>query len=233
MREMLDETKYLYNILLRDIQNSPHHVKPSQRLAIYKSFGYSGYANGHKQKVQQLKTDALFLSEADRAVAWLSIITASKLDAVWKQASFDIDNTNTHYSYNPYVILKEAKKFLTGKQTASKAFSNLTVNFDQAVGGLDVSAKLLCAIYTSYNALEITLLGTDILLFEAQKNNFDDAADAITSDFAEMAVKAYTTINEDKPLIYDSQKRLEFWEWWLTEAIPQAWELAQETYRPQ
>lgn len=27
------------------------------------------------------------------------------------------------------------------------------------------------------------------------------------------------------------QKSLEFWEWWLTEAIPQAWQLALETYR--
>ncbi len=28
------------------------------------------------------------------------------------------------------------------------------------------------------------------------------------------------------PLDYSLEKRLEFWEWWLTEAIPQAWELA-------
>jgi hypothetical protein len=28
------------------------------------------------------------------------------------------------------------------------------------------------------------------------------------------------------PLEYNLQKRLEFWEWWLTEAIPKAWELA-------
>ncbi|HEX2911169.1 MAG TPA: hypothetical protein VH186_10205 [Chloroflexia bacterium] len=30
------------------------------------------------------------------------------------------------------------------------------------------------------------------------------------------------------PIEYDLEKRLQFWEWWLTEAIPQAWELAQE-----
>jgi hypothetical protein len=28
---------------------------------------------------------------------------------------------------------------------------------------------------------------------------------------------------------YSLQKRLEFWEWWLTEAIPEAWELAQQS----
>jgi hypothetical protein len=27
----------------------------------------------------------------------------------------------------------------------------------------------------------------------------------------------------------DPQKELEFWEWWLTEAIPKAWELASKT----
>jgi hypothetical protein len=32
-----------------------------------------------------------------------------------------------------------------------------------------------------------------------------------------------------KPLEFDSIKRLEFWEWWLTEAIPQAWELAEKS----
>ena len=31
-----------------------------------------------------------------------------------------------------------------------------------------------------------------------------------------------------KPFLYSPQKTLEFWEWWLSEAIPQAWELAQQ-----
>ncbi len=33
-----------------------------------------------------------------------------------------------------------------------------------------------------------------------------------------------------KEIIFDPIKRLEFWEWWLTEAIPQAWEMAEQTY---
>ena len=33
-----------------------------------------------------------------------------------------------------------------------------------------------------------------------------------------------------KQLIFDPIKRLEFWEWWLTEAVPQAWEIAEQTY---
>jgi hypothetical protein len=35
------------------------------------------------------------------------------------------------------------------------------------------------------------------------------------------------------PLTYSVQKRLEFWEWWLTEAIPQAWELAEKSVADQ
>lgn len=34
-----------------------------------------------------------------------------------------------------------------------------------------------------------------------------------------------------KPFRLNKQKSLEFWEWWLTEAIPQAWELANSTYK--
>jgi hypothetical protein len=30
---------------------------------------------------------------------------------------------------------------------------------------------------------------------------------------------------------FDDRKRLEFWEWWLTEAIPQAWDLGQDSYQ--
>jgi len=39
-------------------------------------------------------------------------------------------------------------------------------------------------------------------------------------------------LNRYKPVTFDPQKRLDFWEWWLTEAIPQAWELANSTYQP-
>ncbi len=33
-----------------------------------------------------------------------------------------------------------------------------------------------------------------------------------------------------KPITFSPQKELEFWEWWLTEAIPQAWEFAEKEF---
>ncbi len=39
-------------------------------------------------------------------------------------------------------------------------------------------------------------------------------------------VGSYKTRN--KEWIFDFEKRLEFWEWWLTEAVPAAWKMAEE-----
>jgi len=38
-------------------------------------------------------------------------------------------------------------------------------------------------------------------------------------------------ISKDPAILFEPKKRLEFWEWWLTEAIPQAWELANQSYQ--
>lgn len=58
----------------------------------------------------------------------------------------------------------------------------------------------------------------DINEFQLQDNG---------SDAASGAVSAYANIYEDFEFIeVDLEKRLEFWDWWLTQAIPQAWELA-------
>lgn len=45
--------------------------------------------------------------------------------------------------------------------------------------------------------------------------------DAITA-----SAVAWACINSSEKLIYEKAELHEFWEWWLTEAVPQAWELA-------
>jgi hypothetical protein len=54
----------------------------------------------------------------------------------------------------------------------------------------------------------------------------DDELPTEILDGTGSAMLAYAGGNILGPV--DTQKRLEFWEWWLTEAIPQAWQLAQE-----
>lgn len=64
----------------------------------------------------------------------------------------------------------------------------------------------------------------------------DDEQITPSLDFAAEAVKAYSAIDPNPPgkhsyprrlpIVFDKDKRLEFWEWWLTEAISQAWKLA-------
>ena len=48
------------------------------------------------------------------------------------------------------------------------------------------------------------------------------------SDAACLASKAYTLVNPEVDLkpIYNADKRREFWMWWLTDAVPQAWDMA-------
>jgi hypothetical protein len=67
-----------------------------------------------------------------------------------------------------------------------------------------------------------------------------DGIGGIGIDFASIAMASYSFKESEKTDLidkrqindlenFDPQKRLEFWEWWLTEAIPQAWELAQQS----
>jgi hypothetical protein len=57
------------------------------------------------------------------------------------------------------------------------------------------------------------------------------------ADFASEAVKAYScslsdqTISFTKDVTFDENLRREFWHWWLTQAIPQAWHLAEQFSR--
>jgi len=62
------------------------------------------------------------------------------------------------------------------------------------------------------------------------------------NDAAQSAVVAYSIVDDSEPgdwrthfrktrnkeWIFDFEKRLEFWEWWLTEAVPAAWRMAEE-----
>jgi len=108
----------------------------------------------------------------------------------------------------------------------------------------DFTYNIENAYQSAYNALGLVLFGRDV---EREILDEDDLI-RLTGDFVTEAMKAYSIIDTNKPghwlyskgaisklsgIEVDLQKRLEFWEWWLTEAIPQAWELAQETYKPQ
>ncbi len=102
--------------------------------------------------------------------------------------------------------------FSTGRNTYTKTFYDVHCSFEAA-----------------YLALELIIHGTGKR--DAEPN---DPFGVGNDYFIECAVKAYTSIDKNPigtwydgiPIEYNLQKRLEFWEWWLTQAIPQAWELA-------
>lgn len=65
------------------------------------------------------------------------------------------------------------------------------------------------------------------------------AYSGISFDWDTIAENIFDFIQDDKKMLehinttfhpnFDPAKRLEFWQWWLTEAIPQAWELAHQS----
>ena len=59
-----------------------------------------------------------------------------------------------------------------------------------------------------------------------QMSNDELAKFSFACDVAGLVENSYIGIEKA-----NNQRRLEFWIWWLTEAIPQAWELAQSSYQ--
>jgi hypothetical protein len=193
-----------------------------------------------------LETNQLQFSTADLAFAWLTWVTAKKLVPIWKEHGFEEYKFDEECCNNPFIMLEETENVLLGKHTPSEAFCTLNVVFHQDLATLemDFTEKMCYAIVCAYESLELTLFGRNSLQKTDMFETADEAVNKRNLDFARLAVKAYTSIDDNepgvwgdttfsdvpyKPLVYLVEKRLEFWEWWLTEAIPQAWQLAQET----
>jgi hypothetical protein len=114
--------------------------------------------------------------------------------------------------------------------------------FYNEIGALAYSVKYeaWCVVNVAYKTLG-SGLGVEPFRFqEITLESNDQTLPMSNADFALSAMKAYTVIDENKPGAWastkikplpfkvDNQKKLEFWQWWLTEAIPQAWEMANQ-----
>jgi hypothetical protein len=135
-------------------------------------------------------------------------------------------------------ILQVAQDFLAGRLEYTDIHAKL-INVFWYFDHFFVSYDLACLHNAAIYVLSVILYGIDFIKYntslEELINNYSD-------DFAFEAVTAYTIIDRNPPgavfnkeeniipIEFDFQKRLEFWQWWLTEAIPQAWELAQQSF---
>ena len=211
-----------------------------QREALYQAFGLLQWWRGSRTN-----DEPLWLSEASRAVSWLSIITARKVIFVWETANNTSVEPLNEFMRTPHEALEAAEKFLTGKISENEARSACRVDFFR----YDlITLKVYCASKASLAALETTLLGSaesfanledfadySLVAFAGIDNNepgvwIDDFYINLAGwDFAEdekWTEEQKERARQYQPVKNDPQKELEFWEWWLTEAVPQAWELA-------
>lgn len=213
------EVQELSKIYLEKIkQDSEHKFTDEDRLELYKKFGSS----------QMLyNTASISLSDftiADFALSWLAILTAKKVAFICKRESalFEADIGEA----------EEVKEILR----AAEGYLNRRITFEEADNVLQeywyffrphLTYDILCAWRSSMHTL-------DFILYGGKYRNARPGFDNFVTD----AVEAYTVIDHNMPgegdepeppipLEYHIGKRLRFWEWWLTEAIPQAWELAQ------
>ena len=100
------------------------------------------------------------------------------------------------------------------------------------LGLIDASAGLAEFLELSlraYSALDYSMLGVAARRSKEWHSNMPDKNEANRTDKRLLPILLDRWSNEYQPnLNFDVVKRLEFWEWWLTEAIPQAWAMVEE-----
>ena len=191
--------------------NNEYQIKPITRLNIYAAF--AEFEN---------KLAKIWLTR-------LEILTAKRVLPLWQEALPNIQL--------PEQVLDLAEQVLDGFldfETACNA--NILDELYQLLGGDledEVPATVEFAGESAYCAfVNIRHQPFQDLLVD-EKLTDDKFYSQLGGDAASSAVKAFAGVVIDGYWVKksDPQKRLEFWEWWLTEAIPQAWELAQSSYQ--
>jgi hypothetical protein len=246
--ELLLETKKIvsdYYYLIYNTQIAT--LSPNQRWYLYQSLGpslrhhntleimykrarprvkeFKQFYDIRRKRNSQFKL--LELSQANRALSWLAILTVKQILPIVHVSELKDVYKNKLYSCDPQKMLETAEAVLLGKKDANVAYADLCNKFYFGLAGVEsrISEVTSYAIHAAYDALETTLLGID-------------ESNLISRDFVEKSLIVYTAINDRKtgvslsvekynPLVLSLERKLEFWEWWLTEAIPQAWDLAQ------
>lgn len=230
-----EQTQQLIDQYLEEVKLDPqHHLPGASRLAIYKSFGKSRFSREPCPREQnyrrfleaELKTSAI----ADYARGWLAVLTAKHVIPIWERYYNPLDYSDVS---TPQDILQVAEEVLYNKADIILAATLLCNEFNWPVE-VGANYDFACAYRASYFALDMILSDSEFLNFLSQEN---DKAEDIHHDFASTAMQAYCFVNNGSGETwfsvqnpeFDPQKCLEFWLWWLTEAIHQAWELANKS----
>jgi hypothetical protein len=223
------EVIHLTDQYLEVLRNEPQHsLTPAQCIHIYQEFGLSNHdKNSSFRFLETEKKDKLFKrSKADQVLGWLAILTAEKVLPIWQEKRISPEGEKREHLWgNPNLTLEIGKNLIYVKKPIQETLSYLNGLFyypSPDKGGAKDGIIGYLASRAASDGLEVLLFGVSILIDTGALFYTDDERSFAPHDFAAMAVNAYAGFEEHEL----TQKRLEFWEWWLTEAIPQAWELA-------
>lgn len=244
-----EKTQYLIFQYLQKIEyDANHELKHLERLNLYSSLGLSriSSSNPHKgknydkQKYEDyLRIQLQNLTFGDEVIGWLSIVSAKSILPVWGRI-WEQTSVKSSDIVQPQDVLEVAEKFLLKKLTYDDLIDfycdfNVALNIQHCVT-FDVASSFKAA----YCALEMIMYGLEFVYSTIHPNKETYNSQA---DFAAVAEEAYSSrdpnppgqwewSNRDAlPIEFDVSKRFEFWKWWLAEAIPQAWELAEQSFK--
>lgn len=246
----------IINQCLEVIRSDPqHHLSAEMREEIYYIFGSNRAAviSDFWQRAdfpdkdrpllltkEQMLTQSFIESTvADYALCWLAVLSVEKVLPIFesrKAVLIQPDAESCEKSIKE--ILNLVKELLSKRVSFERvyAFSKALAWKWYEKGRKGLVYEAYCVYEAAHNALEFILTQSWLL-----GGNSDEIVEVNTMDFALSAMKAYSAkdhnhygdwlkLDKEQFVEFSSTRRLEFWEWWLIEAIPQAWELASKSY---
>jgi hypothetical protein len=238
------KTKNLIERFMAAVKNDPrHHLSGAKRFEIYESFGRSRFSRNpcpiSSNYVRFLEEELKASTVADKTLGWLAVLTARRVLPIWDEyydpeEYLDAQTAQevAQYLPTPQEVLQVAEKVLKKQMDNSKAFELLCNKFNWPVEGSE-KYNVASSYRAAHQALNTILSDSQFLGFLSKD---EDNPEDVYEDFAAIAMQAYSFVDNgnNKTWLstrnpeFDPSKCLEFWEWWLTEAIPEAWDLAQQ-----
>ena len=218
-------------------------IRPAERYQLYQKFGelttawHTRPANESLGRVfytTNVKNRLLNLTMGDKILSWLAIVTAKKVFSIWDRIEGQIE-ADLNLILSPREIMETAENCLLTKENVDSVQHLCSeYSISGAIENL-VTSDVANSFHTAYDAICLVIYGSGIVNPTFKATNGWEYS--IREDFVARAVNAYSAFDpnppgsglEDvvlQPISLDLTKQIEFWEWWLTEAIPEAWELA-------
>ncbi|HEX2913278.1 MAG TPA: hypothetical protein VH186_20920 [Chloroflexia bacterium] len=173
---------------------------------------------------RQWKEATLHLLDGDEFEARIGAFLARGEEAPWVEAVESVSNYDL-----PDFMLVVAEKVLDGvvSHRAAREVADMAFIMLGNIPEIYELSPLANAAGTAFGeALGQTITGLQTFKHRLNQNPAVTGNESM-GDVAGAAANTYSEIYEDFEFVeVDLRKRLEFWEWWLSEAIPQAWEVA-------